>query len=506
MKTRWMQLGLVAALMLGFPRLTAAAETQVTFLHFNDIYEFMPSADSGGLAAIKTLIDHERSIHSGAILTFGGDLLSPSVASHLSKGAHMIDLLNRLSPAAAVLGNHEFDFGAEVLRTRMDESRFPWIVANVAEADDRPFGNARPTLMIESNGLKIGLFGVLTPETLTLSAASGNVVFSSEIIAASRAVDELRTQGADLVVALTHLDIEQDLALLRQVKGIDLVLGGHDHNAMAIEVGTALVVKAGHDGAYLAAVDMAVEHVDGKVIKVRPSGWRFLSSLGIAGAIDMADISQRYDRDVGSALAEPLAQVTAPLDSRQEVVRGAESTLGNFITDALRTALHADIALINGGGLRGNRVYAAGTVLTRSDILREMPFGNTVVLLDLSGADILAALEHGISKAPALAGRFPQVSGLSFRYDPQAAPGQRLRGVTIAGIAVDPSRRYRVATTDYLVGGGDGYDIIGRGTVLIDRNAAPLLSTVVMDQAQRQGKINAVTNGRIQIVTPENPD
>ncbi|MBR9972536.1 bifunctional metallophosphatase/5'-nucleotidase [Magnetospirillum sulfuroxidans] len=499
-----MRFGIVAVLILGLSPLAQAGESRVTFLHFNDIYEFMPSADSGGLAALKTVIDHERATHAGAILTFGGDLLSPSVASHLSKGAHMIDLLNRLSPAAAVLGNHEFDFGTEILRTRMSESRFPWVVANVTEADGRPFGPSVPTLMVDGNGVKIGIFGVLTPETATLSVGV-QALFSAETIAAKAAVADLRAQGADLVVALTHLDLQQDQALALQVKGIDLILGGHDHQAMSMEVGSTLLVKAGHDGAYLAAVDMTVEHGDGNPTKVTASGWRFISTRGVAAAADMAEITQRYDREVNSALEESLAQIAAPLDSRQEVVRNAESTLGNFVADSLRDALHADIALINGGGLRGNRVYAAGTMLTRLDILRELPFGNKAVLLELSGADILAALEHGVSKAPALAGRFPQVSGLSFRYDPQAESGQRLRAAAIAGTAIDPARRYRVATNDYLAGGGDGYAVLGRGTVLIDGNAAPLLSTVVMDQALRQGVVHAVLNDRIQTTHAAGP-
>lgn len=496
------RLSLIAALMLGFSHLAAAAETRVTFLHFNDVYEFMPSADSGGLAGIKTLIDRERAAHPDAILTFGGDLLSPSVASHLTKGAHMIDLLNRMSPAASVPGNHEFDFGPQVLRSRMAESRFPWLVANVRETDGQPFCTARPTLMIDRNGLKIGLFGILTAQTGFLASGTGDIRFDPEIDAARAAVAALREQGADLVVALTHLDLEQDLALVRQVKGIDLVLGGHDHHAIAIEAGATLVVKAGHDAVYLAAVDMTVEHGDGKPAKVRADGWRLLSTRGVAGAADMVEISQRHANDVGAALDEPLAQVTAPLDSRQEVVRGTESTWGNFVADCLRDALQADIALINGGGLRGNRVYPPGTTLSRADVLREMPFGNTIVLIELSGADILAALEHGIAKAPALAGRFPQVSGLSFTYAPQAAPGQRLRNTTIAGAAIDPSRRYRVATTDYLTGGGDGYTMFARGTMLIDSKAAPLLSTVVMERMQRLGTVNAGIDDRIRATGP----
>lgn len=144
--------GAVAALLLtGAP--AAAEPARITFLHFNDVYEFLPGEDSGGLAAVKTVAERERAGHPGAILTFGGDLLSPSVASSMTRGAHMVDLLNRLEPVAAVLGNHEFDFGADTLRARMAESRFPWLVTNVSEPDGKPFGGGPRTLMLESNGV-----------------------------------------------------------------------------------------------------------------------------------------------------------------------------------------------------------------------------------------------------------------------------------------------------------------------------------------------------------------
>lgn len=148
--------------------------------------------------------------------------------------------------------------------------------------------------------------------------------------------------------------------------------------------------------------------------------------------------------------------------------------------------------------MRGNTLYPAGSALTRADVLREMPFNNTVMLLELSGADLLAALDHGVSKAPALSGRFPQVSGLTFTFDVKQPVGRRVRDAAIGGKPIDPSKLYRIATSDYLADGGDGYDVLKRGRVLIDRSAAPLLTTAVMDHAQRLGTITTVAEGRIQ--------
>lgn len=489
--------GAVAALLLtGAP--AAAEPARITFLHFNDVYEFLPGEDSGGLAAVKTVAERERAGHPGAILTFGGDLLSPSVASSMTRGAHMVDLLNRLEPVAAVLGNHEFDFGADTLRARMAESRFPWLVTNVSEPDGKPFGGGPRTLMLESNGVKVGLFGVLTTDSPTLSAGARDARFQHEAEAAQTAVQALRDHGAELVVALTHLDLAQDVALARRVKGIDLVLGGHDHDAATLQEGNTLVVKAGHDGVYLAAVDMVVERGEAGKVKVWPAGWRLVSTKDEAGEPAMAEAARRHADAVDSGMSVPLATLAAPLDSRHEMVRGGEAGLGNFVADALRAALAADAALVNGGGLRGNTLYPAGSALTRADVLREMPFNNTVMLLELSGADLLAALDHGVSKAPALSGRFPQVSGLTFTFDVKQPVGRRVRDAAIGGKPIDPSKLYRIATSDYLADGGDGYDVLKRGRVLIDRSAAPLLTTAVMDHAQRLGTITTVAEGRIQ--------
>ncbi|HLO77039.1 MAG TPA: 5'-nucleotidase C-terminal domain-containing protein [Magnetospirillum sp.] len=490
-----------AALLFALAAPAAAEEARVTFLHFNDVYEFSPGPESGGLGAVKTVVERERASHPGALLTFGGDLLSPSVASNLTKGAHMVDLLNRLQPVAAVLGNHEFDFGAQALRTRMGESRFSWLVTNVSERDGTPFGKGPRLLMVESNGIKVGLFALLTAETTNLSSGGREAAFQSELDTARAAVATLRRDGAEVVVALTHLDLGQDLALAREVKGIDLVLGGHDHNAATIEEGGVPVVKAGHDGVYVAAVDLAVDRAasGGGPAKVRLAGWRLIGTKGEPQAADMVEPVRQYADEVNAALGKPLATLASPLDSREEMVRGGEAAMGNFVADSLRAALAADVALINGGGLRGNRAYDAGSVLTRADLLREMPFGNTVMMLDLSGADLLAALEHGVSKAPALSGRFPQVSGLAFAYAPKAAAGRRVSAVTVAGKPLNPAGRYRVATTDYLADGGDGYAMLKHGRVLIDRNAAPLFATVVMEQAERQGTIAAKMDGRIRV-------
>jgi 2',3'-cyclic-nucleotide 2'-phosphodiesterase (5'-nucleotidase family) len=178
-------------------------------------------------------------------------------------------------------------------------------------------------------------------------------------------------------------------------------------------------------------------------------------------------------------------------------VRRGESALGNLVADALREFTRAQVAIVNGGGIRGDRTYAAGTVLTRRDVLTELPFGNAAVVIELSGADLRRALEEGVSAVEAGAGRFPQVSGLAFTFDARRPPMQRVLQVKVDGQPLDPHATYRVATSDYLLRGGDGYASLARGRALGDAGGGPLVATVVMDAIAARGTIAPAVEGRI---------
>jgi 5'-nucleotidase / UDP-sugar diphosphatase len=171
--------------------------------------------------------------------------------------------------------------------------------------------------------------------------------------------------------------------------------------------------------------------------------------------------------------------------------------MGNLIADALRGALKADVAITNGGGIRADALRPAGTVLTRKDIFAELPFGNVGVLVEMSGADLLASLEHGVSKVEEKAGRFPQVSGLTMTYDPKAAAGKRVIAVTVGGKPLEPAATYRVATNDYMLKGGDGYDAFPRSKVLVDASGAVLLATIVMNHVEALKTVSVGIEGRV---------
>jgi 5'-nucleotidase/UDP-sugar diphosphatase len=486
-------------LAVGWSGAALAEAARITFLHTNDVYEIVPVGGQGGLAELGTLLKQERARSPHSITTFGGDLISPSVLSGLTEGTQMIDLMNRLGVDLAVLGNHEFDYGPELLAERIGASRFPWLGTNVLGPDGRPAAGTIGTKVIEVAGYKVGFLGLLTPETDVLSSPGAGITFAPVAETAAAAIEELRAAGADLIVALTHENLADDRELARRAPGIDVILGGHDHDPMTIYEGGTLIAKAGHDADYLVAIDLRVDRVEkhGKqVVQVLPS-WRYLSTAGVAPDPDLEAVVDGYQSELDQELGQPVRTTTVLLDTRRSTVRVAESNFADLVADAMRAGVGAEVTLTNGGGIRGDRTYDAGTVLTRKDILTELPFGNVVMLIELSGADLRAALENGVSQVEDAAGRFPQISGMTFSYDPAKPAGGRIAKVEINGAPLDPGRIYKVATNEYIFGGGDGYTALGRGKPLIDASAATLMATTVMNYIAGEDKIAPKVDGRI---------
>jgi 2',3'-cyclic-nucleotide 2'-phosphodiesterase (5'-nucleotidase family) len=192
-----------------------------------------------------------------------------------------------------------------------------------------------------------------------------------------------------------------------------------------------------------------------------------------------------------------VGETRLPLDSRIASVRAREASFGNLVADALRAGTGADMAIVNGGGIRGDALYPAGRVLTRRDILLELPFGNTTVLVELPGAQIRALLETGLSEFGRPAGRFPQVSGLVVTVDPAAPVGSRIVALTHDGAPLDPEKSYTVASNSFLYDGGNGYGALARGRTLIGRTDGTLVANAVMAYIRANAPLAVPAEGRI---------
>ena len=491
---------LLAGALLVASAFAHAAPTTITFLHVNDVYEIAPKRGKGGFAPLMTLLRRERAASENTVTTFGGDLFSPSVMSGLTQGAQMVEMMNAIGTDVAVVGNHEYDFGPEVASRNFAASAFPWLGANVLGPDGMPAGGLAATRVIERGGFRVGFFGVITPETDVLSAPGPDIAFASVIETARTAVAELKAQGAELIVALTHQPISRDRELAAKVGGIHLVLGGDDHVPIAFHEGRVPIFKAGYDAHYLGVVDLHLEWVErrGKrSLSVLPE-WRLVTTAGVAPDPGVQALVDEHEAKLDEELAVVIGTTSVELDSRRASVRTGETNFGNLVAEAMRRGVGAEVGLTNGGGIRGDRTYEAGAELTRKDVLTELPFGNTVVLMELAGADLRAALENGVSRVEEGAGRFPQVAGLRLVFDPTAPAGSRVVEVDVGGAPLDPARDYTVATNDYMAGGGDGYASLGSGRLLIDASGATLMATMVMDYVAAKGTVAPAVDGRIR--------
>ena len=475
----------------GSPR----AQAPLTILQLNDVYQTVPVDGAGGLARVATVKKRLAAAGRTPLVIMAGDFLSPSVASSVFKGQQMIDSLNAMGLDIATLGNHEFDFGDDLLIEKMKSARFTWLVSNVVDKrTNKPIGGAEPYLVRTFGTLKVGFIGLcLVTDEISKSNIT-HMQMIDPLVAAKKYLPMLKKQGVHVIVAVTHLAFADDRALVTKFPEIDLVVGGHEHYALTTTEGRALISKAGSDARWLARID--VNRRPDKTVE------RFFELIPVNSTIpddpDTAAVAKSYEDRLGTALDEVVGESTVPLDADSVRMRASETNIGNFVADALRADVGADIGLTNSGGIRGDRVYPAGP-LSKRTILAIHPLGNVVCKVEVPGRVVLEALEWAVSRMPAAAGQFPQVSGLTMSVDPAAPVGRRVSDVMVGGKPLDPNAPHTVATTDYMIKGGDGYSMLAKGKELVGPEAGNLLVTAIEKLVVQQRIISPKIEGRIII-------
>ncbi|MBI4455123.1 MAG: 5'-nucleotidase C-terminal domain-containing protein [Acidobacteria bacterium] len=472
---------------------------RVTLLQLNDVYQTAPGdkGTRGGLARVATLRKKIAAESPHTLLILAGDTISPSTASNLFKGRQMIAAWNAVGLDYAALGNHEFDFGDTVLRERIQESGFVWLAANVIDRNTgRPFGDTPPYAIRNFDGIKIGFFGLLTPDTARNSKPSQEVEFRDPLQTAAQLVPKIRALGAKVVVAITHLSMSQDKELARAAP-IDLILGGHEHTLLQSLSGRTPIFKVGSDARNLGRIDLNISSDSGALQSI---DWEIIPvTSDVPEDTGAAEIIREYEKEVSATMGKPVGQTSVELDARTITNGSGETNLGSFIADTYRKATGADVALVNGGSIRSNTAFGPG-ILTQGDILSILPFENPMVKVEVSGAVLRVALEHGLGRVAEHKenGRFPQVSGLRYVFDPHHPPGSRLIRVTVGDKPLDEEKTYTLATSAFVLGGGDGYTMFGNSRVLIRPEDAEVDSSVFMNVVAFNSPIAPRADGRIQ--------
>lgn len=440
---------------------------------------------AAGIAAARA---EAASAGRAVVAVDAGDQFMGSLFYTHHRGAAELAVMKAWGCEAMTLGNHEFDNGPEVLARFAAGADFPILAANLdTRAEPLLDGRVRAWWETRKGGARIAFIGVITPETPILSSPGPNLRFTDPAEAAARAVAEIRAGGPATVVLLSHMGLGADRRMAEQVAGIDVIVGGHSHTLLAAETDaegpaptlvdgrdrTVRILQAGAYGRFLGLMDLDLA-ADGRVAAQgggpAPIGAVVAPDARVAAMV--ADLA----RPLEETRRRPVGRLPAALSNGG--CRRGECALGNLVAEAMLARIPgAEIAITNGGGLRAG--LPEGQV-TYGDVLTVLPFGNTVAVMGLRGADVVAALENGLSQGAGTAGRFPQVAGIRVVWDPSAPAGSRVREVRVGGAPLDPGRVYRVVTNDFMRRGGDGYAMF-RDRALDPYDTGPPLDEVVAE-------------------------
>jgi 2',3'-cyclic-nucleotide 2'-phosphodiesterase (5'-nucleotidase family) len=439
----------------------------------------------GGFSRIAATSAAIGATADGALLLSAGDDLTGPLYSRFG-GEPELRAMTLAGYDAACPGNHEFDYGAATYWNATPYAGYPVVSANLV-----PAGAVQPSVVLDTAGVKVGVFGLMTPDLPRLSLPGDGVVVDPNVTGvAARTVADLREQGAEIVIALTHTGAELDREVARSVAGIDLIVGGHDHiyvNETVEGPGgwETVIVSDGTRGERLGVFRFTYA---GAGIEDPSWEWVFLDNTTPADpAVDAFLAPYLLEQAVGNGTVGTLA---APLDLRKSTVRGGEAAAGNLIADAWRAALPGvDIAFANGGSIRGDTILPAGP-LSHEDLETILPFENRLVAVNLTGRQVQQALEVSAAAlseetSGVASGAFLQVSGLACTIDAGATPytvtydgdgtphvvhpGNRVKTISITSgdtaAPLDENRTYQVVMSEFTAGGGDGYDVFERAAV-----------------------------------------
>jgi 5'-nucleotidase / UDP-sugar diphosphatase len=475
-------LSIFITLFLLVPVGLTAKTFQLTVLHSNDHHgHFMkfnpyPVKDVGGLAAQSTLVNVVRAEvqkAGGSVLVLsGGDINTGIPESDMQDCEPDIKAMNMIGYDAMALGNHEFDNSRDVLNKQLGWAKFPFLSANIfLKGTNKTLVD--PYVIKEINGLKVAILGLTTQSTpiLTLPDNVNDLDFRNPVDIARKMVPMLKKK-ADIVIALTHLgfykdnDSKGDIALAKAVPSLDVIIGGHSHSKIteAVVVGKTVIVQAGGYSEYMGRLDLTIntssKSVDHKYEllpvntkkRVKFNGKKYYTyvSKGYVEDGDILKAMEPFKNKADELLSQPVGKTSVALVGGKSESRGMETNLGNLITDAMKAKTGADIGMQNGGGIRAG--IAPGTITYR-DILTVQPFGNTLVIIKMTGAQIIEVLDYSAGKVGN--GAFMQVSGLSFTIK----NGKAIK-VMVGNSPINKSKIFKVVTNNFVGAGGDGYKML----------------------------------------------
>ena len=496
---------IVLTLVLGLTVFCNFGWTQeLTVLSLSEYHgHLLPDGDGiGGLAQVGTIVDMVRAETDGKVLLVNsGDILIGTVMSSAFRGIPDIEAMNLIGFDAMLLGNHEFDFGIDYMDLLENLASFPFLSTNLVGTYNL---GVEAAVLKTVGGINVAIFGITNPNLYDItSPETKSLVVADSVEVVQNAVHAV-SDWAHVVILLTHQSTRQDFALLNTLDGVDLIIGGHSPgwNGMYVpgmafdpslpdgvsETSTSALVKAPSFTKAISRVDLSVKH--GEVVRQTAVN---IPVEGFEPHPTVASLTETYESRLSDRLNQEIGFADVNLNGERNDVRSIETNLGNLIADALRSGFpEADIGFANGGGIRNS--IAKGNIAL-GNLLEVHPWGNSIVTFDLTGTQLLAALENGVSQIEDGAGRFLQVSGLNFVFDQRLEPGSRVVSVEVAGLPLVLGESYKIVTNNYIAGGGDGFEIFTKGTNFVDTQQ--LDTDVLGNYISEMGNVSPEVESRI---------
>ncbi|WP_235846913.1 5'-nucleotidase C-terminal domain-containing protein [Neobacillus soli] len=510
-------------------------------MHSNDTHANVDNATNNiNVAKKMTAIKSVRAEKPESLLLDAGDVFSGTLYFNEFKGLADLEFMNLAGYDAMTFGNHEFDEGTKVLSNFVKEASFPFVSANVdftndanlksryhkdVTTDNPKGGEIYNGIIKVVNGEKIGIFGLTTAETPTISSPGDGVDFKNYLEEARKSVASLEAQGVNKIIALTHIGFDDsvvwdnDLELAKQVEGIDVIVGGHSHTKLDAPVfdktgdEPTVIVQANEYNKFLGTLDVTFDAA-GKVIVPETTGKLLDISKYSEDAATLQILNTKYKPAVQVKENTVVGTAAVALEGGNPLARTRETNLGNFITDGMLAkaqSINPDtlISVQNGGGIRVT--LPAGNI-TVADVFKVLPFGNTLGIMDLKGSEIKEALEYSVKDAPATAfGGFLHVSGMKFTYDSSKPAGQKIQTIEVKGkdgsyTALDLTKHYFVATNVFTAKGGDGFTMFEKAYKEGRVSEPGYVDWEMFNDyiaAQPNKTVNAQVEGRIVNVVPQ---
>jgi len=509
----------------------AEAPFTLTIIHTNDVHDRVDPVTAfnntcsdkdrakkrcfGGYGRLMSLVHSLRKSSVNPLVLSGGDQFQGSLFYRTYKGRLAAEAMNLIGYDASAAGNHEFDDGPAVLARFLKKVKFPVVATNIDASRDASLkGLIRRYAVLTVGGQKIGIVGYTTEDTPELSKSGKLVRFTKAESALAGAIAKLRAMGVNKIVAVSHAGFGRDKKVAAAVEGIDIIVGGHTNTLLGNGIRGAdgpypVVVKSPSGAPVLVVQAFAFSRYVGK-LQVRfdakgvPLSWQGNlqpAAFAIPRHPTMEALIKRMRGPVDALRRKVVGTLATGLDGSTRTCRSRECTMGNMVADALvwkTRAQGTQIAFINGGGVRASMAKGPATM---GAILVVLPFQNALATLKLKGRDIRAALEHGLSLVEEGAGRFPQISGMRFVWDPNRPRGGRVVSIEVrAGAGWAPLKDevvYKVATIDYLRGGGDGYKVF-KEKAIAPYDGGVNLEDVVAEYIAAHSPMRGIRDGRIR--------